>query len=93
MKNKIKLGFVLTVLCLTLLGITACEGGGEGVSQQQVEVERGDIAISVTGSGTVEATRESRLTFGSAGKVEKILVKEGDEVRKGDVLAKLDTRP
>ena len=31
------------------------------------------------------------MTFGSAGKVDEILVKEGDKVRTGDVLARLDT--
>ena len=91
MKGKIKLGLLLTVVCFSLLGLTACSGGEDSASQQLVEVVRGDMEISVTGSGTIEATREARLTFGSSGKVDKILVKEGDEVSKGDVLAELDT--
>ncbi|MFC1901984.1 efflux RND transporter periplasmic adaptor subunit [Chloroflexota bacterium] len=91
MKNKVKMGLVLAVLSLSLLGVTACDSGGEGATQQLVKVERGDLAVSVTGSGKIEATRDARLTFGSAGKVDKILVKEGDEVFAGDVLAELDT--
>ena len=87
MKNIVKLGIILAVLSLALLGITACGAGSqEGFSQQMAKVERGDLAISITGSGTIEATRESRLTFGSAGKVERILVKEGDKVKEGDVV-------
>jgi HlyD family secretion protein len=94
MKNKIALGLLLTTLCLAVLGITACGSGSQdGLSRQTAMVEKGDIEISVTGSGTIEATRESRLTFGSAGKVDKILVKEGVEVKQDDVLAMLDTRP
>ena len=94
MKKKIGLGLIMTVLCLALLWTTACDplGGGDGeVSQQLVEVTRGDIAVSVTGSGKIETSREAKLIFGSAGKVDKILVEEGDKVSKGDVLSKLDT--
>jgi HlyD family secretion protein len=56
-----------------------------------VKVERGDITLSVSGNGKIQTSREGRLTFGSAGKVSNILVKEGDKVKTGDVLAKLDT--
>ena len=93
MKNKIKLGLTVTFLCLALLGVTACDSlaGGEEISQQLVKVEKGDLSVSVTGSGKIEASREARLTFGSGGKVDKILVKEGDVVGQGDVLAELDT--
>jgi RND family efflux transporter MFP subunit len=91
MKNKIKLGLVPAVLLLALLGMTACSGGQGGVSQQFVKVARGDLTVSVTGSGTVKSAREARLLFGSSGKVDVILVKEGNEVKEGDVLARLDT--
>jgi len=94
MKNIIKLGLILTVLCLALLGTTACDllgGGEEEVSQQLVKVARGDLTVSVTGSGKIETSLEGKLAFGSAGKVDKILVEEGDRVSKGKVLAKLDT--
>ena len=94
MKKKIKLGLILTFLCLAALGITACDpfGGGDvEVSQQLVEVTRGDINVTVTGSGKLETSREARLTFGSAGKLDQILVEEGDAVKEGDVLARLDT--
>lgn len=94
MKNIIKLGLILTVLSLTLLWATACDllgGGEEEVNQQLVKVARGDLIVSITGSGKIETSLEARLAFGSAGKVDKILVEEGDRVSKGDVLAKLDT--
>lgn len=93
MKKKVKLVLMLTVLCLALLGTTACDpfgGNGGEVSQQLVQVARGDITVSVAGSGKIETSREARLTFGSAGKVDRILVEEGDRVKEGDVLARLD---
>ena len=93
MKKKIILGLMLTIAFLALLGIAACDplgGGKREIRQQLVKVERGDLAVTVTGSGKIEASHETRLTFGSTGKVDQILVKEGNEVKKGDVLAELE---
>lgn len=94
MKKKVITGLILAITLLALLGTTACDalGGGSGeVSQQLVEVTRGDLTVSVAGTGKIETSREARLTFGSGGKVASILVEEGDEVTQGDVLAQLDT--
>ncbi len=94
MKRRLISGLVLMAILLALLGVTACDsmGGGQGeVSRQQVEVTRGDLSLSVTGNGKIETSREARLTFGSAGKLDEIMVEEGDRVKEGDVLASLDT--
>lgn len=45
----------------------------------------------LTASGTVEAT-EARLGFLVAGRIQRVLVSEGDGVDVGDTLAQLDTR-
>lgn len=83
---------VILLLALVLTATNACGSGDtEVTSQQLVEVVRDNIHVTVTGDGNIEASRETRLTFGSGGKVDKISVKEGDKVSKGDVLARLDT--
>jgi len=41
---------------------------------------------------SVQATTEVRLSFRVAGPVDKVLVEEGDRVKKGDLLARLDPR-
>jgi len=81
------------LLCLILASLTACNPfGDEGeTTEQLVEVVRGDLTISVSGSGNIEASREARLSFGSGGRIDRIHVEEGDEVSKGEVLAELDT--
>ncbi len=82
------------LLCLALAGSVACNpfgGDEEETSQQLVEVVRGDLTVSVSGSGNIEVSNEAELAFGVGGKIDKIYVDEGDEVSKGDVLAKLDT--
>ena len=90
-----RLGLIgVILLCLVLAGSIACSplgGAEEEVSQQLVEVVRGDLIISVSGSGKIEISDEAQLAFGSGGKVEEIYVEEGDEVREGDALAMLDT--
>ena len=85
------------LLCLVLVGLTACNflGGNdqEEVSQQLVDVVRGDVTVSINGSGTIEVANDNdkELTFSIDGTIDKIYVEENDEVREGNVLAKLDT--
>jgi len=81
------------LLCLILTGVTACNplGDEEETTEQVVEVVRGDLTMSVSGSGSIEASREARLSFGSGGRIDRIYVEEGDEVSQGEVLAELDT--
>jgi RND family efflux transporter MFP subunit len=81
----------ILLLCLVLAGSGACGGGQQGAEKQPVEVARGDLAVSISGSGNIDVSREANLTFGSGGRVDKIYVEEGDKVSKGNVLAKLDT--
>ncbi|MCX8068472.1 MAG: efflux RND transporter periplasmic adaptor subunit [Anaerolineae bacterium] len=54
-------------------------------------VERGTLQIVVNASGRMEPARQVALTFGSPGLVAEVLVKIGDEVKSGQVLARLDT--
>ncbi len=82
------------LLGLAALGSTGCEPlGGESkeTGPQFVEVVRGDLLVSVSGSGNIVVSNEANLAFGSGGKIDKIYVDDGDKVSKGDVLARLDT--
>jgi len=51
----------------------------------------GEPAITVSGEGIIAAVIYANLNFATAGKIEEISVKQGDYVKKGTVLAKLDT--
>jgi len=87
---------IVTVLliCLVLASLTACNPFGEDeqeTTQQLVEVVRGDLTVAVSGSGNIEVSKEVKLAFGVAGRVDKIYVQEGDEVSAGEALAKLET--
>ncbi len=85
------------LLCLVLVSLIACNPFGgdsqEETSQQLVEVVRGDLMVSVSGSGNIDVSNEARVVFGTGGMIDKIFVDEGDEVAEGEVLAKLDNAP
>ncbi|RJS45541.1 efflux RND transporter periplasmic adaptor subunit [Nocardioides cavernaquae] len=55
------------------------------------EATSSTIKDTVTGSGTLEAARSEDLSFASSGTVTAVNVKTGDRVKKGDVLARIDT--
>jgi HlyD family secretion protein len=52
-----------------------------------------DIELGVSGSGEIVATQDADLVFTAQGTVDQVKVQEGDTVKKGDLLAILDTRP
>ncbi|MDD2891640.1 MAG: biotin/lipoyl-binding protein [Candidatus Gracilibacteria bacterium] len=54
-------------------------------------VKKGNIENSVQVIGTSALVYEQKMQFSQAGKVAKILFKEGDTVKKGDIMAELDT--
>jgi HlyD family secretion protein len=54
-------------------------------------VERGSLLVAVSASGTIEPQDRVSLTFEQMGLVDEVLVEVGDEVKKGDVMARLDS--
>ena len=94
MKSWRIIPFLLFGLVLVLVGSVSCNalgGQDEGVTQQLVEVTRGDLTVTVSGSGNIEVPNEMKLTFSLAGQVEKIYVQEGSQVATGEKLAELMT--
>ncbi|GAA1710493.1 biotin/lipoyl-binding protein [Nonomuraea bangladeshensis] len=55
-----------------------------------VTASRGTVVAAVSATGAVESARFRALSFGTSGTVEKIYVKAGDKVSKGQLLARLD---
>lgn len=55
------------------------------------EVTRADLAVTVTATGTVEPTNLVEISSELSGTIKRVLVDPNDTVRKGQVLAELDT--
>jgi multidrug efflux pump subunit AcrA (membrane-fusion protein) len=73
--------------------VKASRGGGGGAVPVTVgEVSKRDMPIYLTGLGAVQASFTVGIRAQVDGKLEQVLFKEGEHVRKGDVLAKIDPR-
>ncbi|MFC1982722.1 efflux RND transporter periplasmic adaptor subunit [Chloroflexota bacterium] len=84
-----KPGLIL-LICLVVASAIACSPGGDQETEQLVEVKRGDVTVTVSGSGNIVVSNEANLAFGTGGKIHQIHVEEGDQVKKGETLAQLD---
>lgn len=55
------------------------------------QVKRGTIISSVETTGKLEAQTSARLSFRTSGRVERVIAKQGDQVKAGQVLAELES--
>ena len=55
-------------------------------------VERGDIEMIISGSGTLNAINTVEVGTQVSGVIEKVMVDFNDQVKKGQVIAQIDTR-
>jgi multidrug efflux system membrane fusion protein len=67
--------------------------GPPAVPVTVAQVEQRSVPFEVTAPGTVEPLRAAAVTAQVSGMVISVRFREGDEVRKGDVLAEIDPRP
>ena len=88
-----KLRIIAALLLLIILTtVTACNPLGEDEEEEQyVEVGRGDLLVTVSGSGNIETSEDANLSFGSGGRIARIYIEEGDRTTTGEILAELDT--
>ena len=89
-EHRLLAGAVALVLIVGLIWIYFARGSSE---QQYVSepVTRGDLKVLVTATGSIEP--ETSVTVGSeiSGRIDKVNVDYNDEVKKGEVLAEIDT--
>jgi len=82
------------VLCSASILVLSCASKSDSVSiseNQIVTVQRGNLSVDITASGNLLLSLKDDLAFEMAGTVEEVTVKEGESVKKGQLLAKLDT--
>jgi multidrug efflux pump subunit AcrA (membrane-fusion protein) len=95
--KKIKIAGIILAL-LSIIGTTlALTVGGatqnEALAQETktVTVGRGNLSIEISAAGNLALSQTEDLAFQVAGTVVEVLVQEGDSVKEGQELAKLDT--
>jgi multidrug efflux pump subunit AcrA (membrane-fusion protein) len=83
----------MMIVLMTMLVLTACGGSttaSNSASPTDVPVVTSDVNVVV--EGKLVPRESEQLSFFANGQVEEILVEEGDQVKKGDVLARLGNR-
>lgn len=81
----------ISVILLGVLGGWFIFGNKDSASNIQTDlVKRQDIEKTVLATGQVVSSTDLNLSFAASGVVKKILVKEGDVIRAGQLLAELE---
>ncbi len=93
-KNKaskgIKIILFMSLILLTLLFISKRGENKEALKYITQEVKRGDLLVTVTATGNLQALNQVDVGVEVSGTIEKIYVDYNQHVKKGQVLAKLD---
>jgi HlyD family secretion protein len=88
--KKIAIGVGAVVLLAIIAGVTVYQSGKNVVTVQTGKVQRQDLAAVVSGSGEIRPKTFVNLGANAFGKITHLYVKEGEHVRKGQLLAQLE---
>jgi HlyD family secretion protein len=95
-KTKWKVIITVSVALVLAIGVYASTAYSKRgvVTVQTGQVTRGDLAAIVTSSGEIKPKNYINIGANAMGNITAILVKEGDHVRKGQLLARVEnTQP
>jgi HlyD family secretion protein len=87
--RSIGVGLAIFVVLLILWRLTF--GGGDKAAYATRPVERGDLTVVVSATGNLAPTNQIDVGSEESGLITDVYVDNNDHVRKGQLLAKLDT--
>jgi multidrug efflux system membrane fusion protein len=94
--------FVLAAVCASLVGCSssadskqqkAQAAGPRSVSVAIAQVQRQDVPVYLTGLGSVTAFNTANIKSRVDGQIMQVNFREGQNVKKGDLLIEIDARP
>ena len=88
--KKIAIGAGVVVLLAIIVGITVSQSGKNVATVQTGKVQRQDLATVVSASGEIKPKTYVNVGANAYGKITHLYVKEGDLVKKGQLLAQID---
>ena len=88
--KKIAIGTGILVLLALIAGIAVFESGRNVVTVQTGKIQREDLATVVSASGEIKPKTYVNVGANAFGKITHLYVKEGDHVKKGQLLAQLE---
>jgi RND family efflux transporter MFP subunit len=96
-RRRILIGIVVALVAVLVLALVVAPRLGARVFKTEVDVTRillvspAQASIQVTSTGFVVAQRQSKVGAKVMGRVAEVLVTEGDAVKAGDVLVRLES--
>lgn len=88
-KKWVKRGIILVIIVVFFIMISHSFKVPD--TYRTATVERGDITVMVSGTGSVTASESRKEISKVTARVEEVYFEEGEVVKKGDVIAKLDS--
>ena len=88
--KKIAIGVGIAILLAIIVGFTVHQSSKNVVTVQTGKVQRQDLATVVSASGEIKPKTYVNVGANAFGKITHLYVKEGDRVKKGQLLAQLE---
>jgi HlyD family secretion protein len=88
--KKIAIGVGVVALLAILVGVTVHQSSKNLVTVQTGKVQRQDLATVVSASGEIKPKTYVNVGANAMGKITHLYVREGDRVKKGQLLAQLE---
>jgi HlyD family secretion protein len=88
--KKIAIGVGVVVLLALVVGFTVHQSGKNVATVQTGKVQRQDLSSVVSASGEIKPKTYVNIGANAYGKITHLYVKEGDHVKKGQLLAQLE---
>src|SRR3989442_4839690 len=88
--KKIAIITGVVVLLLAIVGFTVHQSSKNVVTVQTGKVQREDLATVVSASGEIKPKTYVNIGANAFGKITHLYVKEGDQIKKGQLLAQLE---
>ncbi|SPF31287.1 Secretion protein HlyD [Candidatus Sulfotelmatobacter kueseliae] len=88
--KKIAIGAGVVVLLAIIVGFTVHQSSKNVVTVQTGKVQRQDLATVVSASGEIKPKTYVNIGANAYGKITHLYVKEGDQVKRGQLLAQID---
>ncbi|MDD3170287.1 MAG: efflux RND transporter periplasmic adaptor subunit [Candidatus Paceibacterota bacterium] len=87
--SKKSIIILIVIFLVVIVGVFQIFGKSKTPRYETVKVERGNLAQTVDATGKIDSAQNLSLHFEAMGRVSKIYVKEGEEVKTGQWLANL----
>lgn len=86
-KPRSWLYIIISIVVLVGIGILVYAKRGEKVTYKEHQITKGDLYVTILSTGTIQPENRLEIKPPVAGRIEKVLIQEGEKVKKGQILA------